>query len=430
MDKIQAIRGMHDILPEEIHYWQKVEAALRDTAASFSFDEIRMPSLEMTDLFCRSIGVATDIVEKEMYTFADRNGDSLTLRPEGTAGCVRACLQSGILHNQQQKLWYLGPMYRHERPQKGRTRQFHQFGIELFNIPGFSADVECIQFSHALFERLNILGQLRLEVNTLGVSAERGKHKDALVAYYTQHHHLLDEDSVRRLQTNPLRILDSKNPDLHDLNENAPKLIDYLGEASRAHFDALTSALNSLGIPYTVNPRLVRGLDYYTHTVFEWITDSLGAQGTVCGGGRYDGLVEQLGGKPTPGVGFALGMERLIELTKEKACTPQHPHICILPMGDKATVMGLSVAKTLRQVIPGLRVSTVLGGGSVKSLFKRADKSQAEFAIIIGDEEVNEQHIIVKALREETEQSRWPLNADLMNFLASTFDLKCKTESI
>lgn len=423
MDKIQAIRGMHDILPQDIHLWHSVEAALRETAASFAFHEIRMPSLELTDLFCRSIGAATDIVEKEMYTFSDRNGDSLTLRPEGTAGCVRACLQAGLLHHQQQKLWYMGPMYRHERPQKGRTRQFHQFGIELFNIPDFTADVECIQFSHALFQRLNILSDLRLEINTLGVSTERVKHKDALVAYYTQHQHILDEDSLRRLQTNPLRILDSKNPALHELNEKAPKLIDYLGDESRAHFDAVTSALNTLGIAYTVNPRLVRGLDYYTHTVFEWITDSLGAQGTVCGGGRYDGLVAQLGGNPTPGVGFALGLERLIELTVKHAEPVAYPHLCVLPLTDKAAVMGLSVAQTLRKVIPGLRITSLLGGGSVKSLFKRADKSQAEFALIMGEDEIADQHVILKSLREEAEQSRWPLNAELMQFIASACNL-------
>lgn len=428
MSKIAAIRGMHDILPEEIHHWQHVERVLRETATAFGYEEIRMPSLEMTDLFCRSIGVSSDIVEKEMYTFSDRNGDSLTLRPEGTAGCVRAGLQSGILHNQQQKLWYAGPMFRHERPQKGRTRQFHQFGAELFNIPGFTADVECIQLSHAIFDRLNIVGQLRLEINTLGVSTERHKHRDALVAYYTKHKDQLDEDSLRRLDTNPLRILDSKNPDMQHLNEHAPKLIDYLGESSRAHFHAVTAALNELGIAYTVNPRLVRGLDYYTHTVFEWITDELGAQGTVCGGGRYDGLVELLGGKPTPGVGFALGMERIIELVRAQAMKAPAPHVCVLPLSDEAAVMALSVAQTLRKTIPGLAVMTVLGGGNVKTLFKRADKSGAEFAIIIGDDEMKEQHIVVKALRGEGEQSRWPLNADLMQFLATTLDLKYTTE--
>ncbi len=424
MSNIQSIRGMHDTSPVEMPLWHFVEGQIRALVASYAYEEIRFPMLESTDLFARTLGQATDIVEKEMYTFTDRNGDSLTLRPEGTAGCVRACIQLGLLHNQMQRLWYLGPMYRHERPQKGRTRQFHQFGVEVFGIPGADADAEIILLAADLFRRLGILGALRLEINSLGVSEERAAYRNALVAYFKQHQEKLDEDSLRRLETNPLRILDTKNPDLKALVAQAPVLHEYLGEVSRAHFATLCKLLDTAGIAYTVNPRLVRGLDYYTHTVFEWITDSLGAQGTVCGGGRYDGLVEMLGGKPTPGVGFALGLERLIELVGQvKALSPTQPHLCILPLTEEATGMALSVAQTLRNDVPGLRVLTLLGGGSTKNLFKRADKSGAELALIIGDEEMQAKTVTMKALRDTMAQSQWHLDNELLQFLAQQFDL-------
>lgn len=429
MSNIQAIRGMHDITPEQAHAWQFVEDKIRSLAASYAYNEIRFPVLEPTDLFARTLGKATDIVEKEMYTFNDRNGDSLTLRPEGTAGCARACIQNGLLHNQQQRLWYMGPMYRHERPQKGRTRQFHQFGVEVFGMPGPDADAEIILMAAQLFEKLGILGELRLEINSLGLSEERAAYRDHLVEYFKQHLDKLDEDSLRRLETNPLRILDTKNPDMKTLVENAPVLRDHLSEDSKAHFSSLCDLLDIAGIAYTVNDRLVRGLDYYSHTVFEWITDSLGAQGTICGGGRYDGLVEMLGGKPTPGVGFALGLERLIELTTAaQIIAPAVPHLCIVPLCDQAIAMALSVAETLRKDLPGIRIQTLIGGGSVKSLFKRADKSGAEFAVIIGEEEIQRKTVALKALRDTMDQSQWHLDDELLQFLAQQFDLPLQTK--
>lgn len=430
MSIIQSIRGMHDIGPAQIPVWHFVENQIRTLVSSYAYEEIRFPILESTALFARTLGQATDIVEKEMYTFSDRNGDSLTLRPEGTAGCVRACIQEGLLHNQLQRLWYLGPMYRHERPQKGRTRQFHQFGVEVFGITGADADAEIILLAADLFKRLGILKHLRLEINSLGVSEERAAYRDALVNYFKQHLDKLDEDSLRRLETNPLRILDTKNPDLKELVDKAPVLEDHLGEVSRAHFATLCKLLDTAGIAYTINTRLVRGLDYYTHTVFEWITDSLGAQGTVCGGGRYDGLVEMLGGKSTPGVGFALGLERLIELVnQEKTITAPHPHLCILPLTDNAMGMALSIAQTLRTDVPGLRVLSLLGGGSTKNLFKRADKSGAEFALILGEEEIQSKTVTIKALRDTMAQSQWNLDDELLKFLAQQFDLTFTVET-
>ncbi|NDE56828.1 MAG: histidine--tRNA ligase, partial [Gammaproteobacteria bacterium] len=313
-EKIQAIRGMHDILPTQTPRWQYVENLLRRVMGAYGYQEIRLPIVEKTDLFKRSIGEVTDIVEKEMYTFEDRNGDSLTLRPEGTAGCLRACLEHGLLYHQTQRLWYMGQMFRHERPQKGRYRQFHQLGVEAYGMVGPDIDAELILLSYRLWRDLGIDHQLRLEINSLGTSEERSRYRERLVVYFRQHLEVLDEESLRRLETNPLRILDSKNPDLRAIIAGAPSLIEELQEESRAHFEGLLSRLDRLGLPYVVNPRLVRGLDYYSRTVFEWVTDALGAQGTVCAGGRYDGLVEQLGGKESTAVGFALGMERLIEL--------------------------------------------------------------------------------------------------------------------
>lgn len=427
MSRIQAIRGMHDILPEAIGPWQWVENQIRVLCHSFGYDEIRFPIVEPTELFARTIGENTDIVEKEMYTFADRNGDSLTLRPEGTAPCVRAGIQNGLLHNQTQRLWYMGPMFRHERPQKGRTRQFHQFGVEAFGLPGSDTDVEIIVMAYELFKQLGIEQKLRLELNTLGLPEERAKYREALVAHFEAHPDKLDEESQKRLKTNPLRILDTKNPDLKPLVDSAPNLMDFLGEESIAHFERVCELLKELKIPHRVNKHLVRGLDYYTHTVFEWITDDLGAQGTVCGGGRYNVLVELLGGKATAGVGFALGFERLIELVNQAATTlPVKPHLCVMALDEKATAPCFSIAQRLRNALPGLRVEQILGGGSIKSLFKRADKSGAEFAVIIGEEELAQEMVALKSLRDNLEQSRWPLNDELILFLAQQFELPFK----
>lgn len=406
-EKIQAIRGMHDVLPEQSPRWQRVEAELRRVMAAYGYQEIRLPIVEKTELFKRSIGEVTDIVEKEMYTFDDRNGDSLTLRPEGTAGCLRACLEHGLLHNQVQKLWYLGQMFRHERPQKGRYRQFYQFGVETYGLQGPDIDLELLLLCRRLWRALGIEKELRLEINSLGTAEERLGYRALLVAYFRQHLEALDEDSLRRLETNPLRILDSKNPDLKAVISGAPVLTDALGPESRAHFDRLLQDLDGQGIAYVVNPRLVRGLDYYSNTVFEWITESLGAQGTVCAGGRYDGLVDQLGGKPCPAIGFALGMERLIELVGEMSdpMVSTTADIYLVVAGEEAEKMGVRLAERLRDHDPLLRVQIHLGGGGFKSQFKRADRSGAELALVIGEDEAREGQVSVKFLRGATEQS-------------------------
>ncbi|MEY2697772.1 MAG: histidine--tRNA ligase [Pseudomonadota bacterium] len=407
-EKIQAIRGMHDVLPEQSPHWQRVEAELRRVMAAYGYQEIRLPIVEKTELFKRSIGEVTDIVEKEMYTFDDRNGDSLTLRPEGTAGCLRACLEHGLLHNQIQKLWYLGPMFRHERPQKGRYRQFYQFGVETYGLAGPDIDLELILLCRRLWRALGIESQLRLEINSLGTAAERLEYRKGLVAYFRQHLDQLDEDSLRRLETNPLRILDSKNPDLKAVIAGAPVLTEALGEVSRAHFDRLLTDLEAQGVAYVVNPRLVRGLDYYSNTVFEWITESLGAQGTVCAGGRYDGLVEQLGGKGSSAIGFALGMERLIELVNETTAAVEMPtaDVYLIVAGDAAERMGVRLAENLRDQFPNLRLQIHLGGGGFKSQFKRADRSGAEIGLVIGDDEARDGLVGVKFLRREAEQQK------------------------
>ena len=407
-EKIQAIRGMHDVLPEQSPHWQRVEAELRRVMAAYGYQEIRLPIVEKTELFKRSIGEVTDIVEKEMYTFDDRNGDSLTLRPEGTAGCLRACLEHGLLHNQIQKLWYLGPMFRHERPQKGRYRQFYQFGVETYGLAGPDIDLELILLCRRLWRALGIESQLRLEINSLGTAAERLEYRKGLVAYFRQHLDQLDEDSLRRLETNPLRILDSKNPDLKAVIAGAPVLTEALGEVSRAHFDRLLADLEAQGVAYVVNPRLVRGLDYYSNTVFEWITESLGAQGTVCAGGRYDGLVEQLGGKGSSAIGFALGMERLIELVNETNAAVEMPtaDVYLIVAGDAAERMGVRLAENLRDQFPNLRLQIHLGGGGFKSQFKRADRSGAEIGLVIGDDEARDGLVGVKFLRREAEQQK------------------------
>ncbi len=403
---IQAIRGMNDILPEETPRWQYFEDTVRDLLAAYGYAEIRLPIVEKTELFKRSIGEVTDIVEKEMYTFDDRNGDSLTLRPEGTAGCVRAAIQNGLLHNQIQKLWYKGPMFRHERPQKGRYRQFHQIGVETFGLTGPDVDAEHILMTARLWRRLGLADAVSLQINSLGSAEARSAYRERLVAYLEQHREVLDEDSQRRLYTNPLRILDSKNPAMAELIAGAPKLNEHLDEESRRHFEQLLELLDAAGVAYTINPCLVRGLDYYSKTVFEWVTDRLGAQGTVCAGGRFDGLVEQLGGKPTPAVGYAMGIERLVALleTVEMPLHRYRPNAYMVLVGECAQQAGIRLAEQLRDAIPALRLEMNCGGGSFKSQFKRADKSGAQVALVLGEDEVDAGKVTLKFLREEAAQ--------------------------
>jgi len=396
---------MHDLLPEQSPRWQFLESRVRDVLACYGYQEMRMPIVESTDLFKRSIGEVTDIVEKEMYTFEDRNGDSLTLRPEGTAGCVRAALEHGLLHNQTQRVWYQGPMFRHERPQKGRYRQFHQIGVEAFGMAGPDIDAELILMTARLWRELGIHG-LELQLNTLGSSEERARYREELVAYFSAHAERLDEDSRRRLDSNPLRILDSKNPDMAELIAAAPTLDAYLGEESSEHFAAICRVLDQAGVAYVVNPRLVRGLDYYSRTVFEWVTDLLGAQGTVCAGGRFDGLVHQLGGRPTPAAGFAMGVERLVAILEELDSAPLPPRVdaYLVLVGEQAQLAGLVLAEQLREQVPGLRLLAHCGGGSFKSQFKKADRSEARLALILGDDELAAGKIGIKYLREDKEQ--------------------------
>ena len=406
---IQAIRGMNDILPEQTPLWRYLESSVAGLLDGYGYRQIRMPIVEFTDLFKRSIGEVTDIVEKEMYTFEDRNGDSLTLRPEGTASCVRAVQEHGLIGGgQPQKLWYVGPMFRHERPQKGRYRQFHQIGVELFNFDGPDVDAELIVLTWRLWGVLGIRDAVQLELNSLGSSDDRARYREALVDYLSARFEQLDEDSQRRLHSNPLRILDSKNPDTQALLADAPKLADYLGEESRVHFAGLTARLDAAGIPYVLNPKLVRGLDYYGKTVFEWTTDRLGSQGTVCAGGRYDGLVEQLGGKPTPAVGFAMGIERLVllieTLDKVPAELARQVDVYLAAFGEAAELAGLKLSEQLRDAVPGLRLAVNAGGGSFKSQLKKADKSGALFALILGEDELNQQVVGVKPLRGDAAQ--------------------------
>ncbi|MDX2506123.1 MAG: histidine--tRNA ligase [Gammaproteobacteria bacterium] len=407
-EKIQSIRGMNDILPDESPYWQFIEEKLRILMQVYNYDEIRFPIVEKTALFKRSIGEVTDIVEKEMYTFEDRNGDSLTLRPEGTAACVRAGIQNGILVNQQQRLWYMGPMFRHERPQRGRYRQFHQLGVEVFGLDGPDIDAELIFMTARFWKMLGLGESVALQLNSLGTSESRAKYRDILTDYLQANKDLLDEDSLRRLQSNPLRILDSKNPQMQDMIEQAPHLMDHLDDGSRQHFSRLCAYLDAAGIVYKVNTRLVRGLDYYSKTVFEWVTDKLGAQGTVCAGGRFDGLVNQLGGRDTSAVGFAMGLERLISLVGQDELKQQlkHPHAVMLMMGERAQNAGLALSEQLRDEVANVRIFTVCGGGSFKSQMKRADKSQAEVALILGDDELDNNVVTVKYLRADEWQQQ------------------------
>ncbi len=404
---IQAIRGMNDCLPEQTPVWQKVESVLRDTVAAYGYSEIRMPIVESTHLFKRAIGEVTDVVEKEMYTFDDRNGDSLTLRPEGTASTVRAGIQNGLLYNQERRMWYIGPMFRHERPQKGRYRQFHQFGVEIFGLKGADTDAEVILLTARLWKLLGIDQHVTLQLNSLGSSAERIAHKEALISFLEGFKEQLDEESQRRMYTNPLRVLDSKNPNVQALLTDAPSLADYYGEETKAHFDGLCKMLDSAGVKYQINDRLVRGLDYYNYTVFEWVTESLGAQGTVCGGGRYDGLVEQLGGKATPAVGFALGIERLVLLLETLELTADIAgavDVYIAALGEGADVHGMLLAEQLRDQMPTAKVMMHNGGGNFKKQLKRADQNGAKIALILGGDEIENKQVTVKDLTGKTEQ--------------------------
>ncbi len=391
---------MNDCLPTQSPLWQKVEGVVKNVISAYGYSEVRMPIVEMTHLFSRAIGEVTDVVEKEMYTFEDRNGDSLTLRPEGTAGCVRSGIENGLLYNQEQRLWYMGPMFRHERPQKGRYRQFHQCGVEVFGLDGPDVDAELIMMTARLWRELGIAQHVRLELNSIGSLEARANYRTALIDYLEQYQNVLDEDCKRRMYTNPLRVLDSKNPDVQAILGDAPQLSDYLDAESKQHFAGLCELLDAAGIEYTVNQRLVRGLDYYNRTVFEWITESLGSQGTVCGGGRYDGLVEQLGGKPTPAVGFAMGLERLVLMMETLGNTDvrRSVDVYMVTAGEGTMMAGMKLAEQLREQVHGLRVMTHFGGGNFKKQFKRADKVGAAIALVLGEDEVAAQTVVVKDL--------------------------------
>ncbi|HHF3094678.1 histidine--tRNA ligase [Vibrio alginolyticus] len=397
---IQAIRGMNDCLPTQSPLWQKLENTVKNVISAYGYNEVRMPIVEETNLFSRAVGEETDVVSKEMYTFDDRNGDSLTLRPEGTAGCVRSCIQNSLINRDEQRLWYMGPMFRHERPQKGRYRQFHQCGVEVFGLNGPDVDAELIMMTARLWRELGINEHVRLELNSIGSQEDRADYRTALVAFLEQHIDVLDEDCKRRMHTNPLRVLDTKNPDVQAILGDAPRLSDYLGEESKAHFAGLCELLDAAGIEYTVNERLVRGLDYYNRTVFEWITESLGAQGTVCGGGRYDGLVEQLGGKPTSAVGFAMGLERLVLMleTLELTDVRRSVDVYVVTAGEGTMMAGMKLAEQLRESIPGVRVMNHFGGGNFKKQFKRADKVGAVVALVLGENEVADNTVVLKDL--------------------------------
>jgi len=409
-EQLQAIRGMGDILPPDSALWQHVEAVLREVLLDYGYAEIRVPIVERTELFRRSIGEVTDIVEKEMYTFDDRNGMSITLRPEATAGIVRACMEHGLLRNQRHRFFSTGPMFRYEKPQKGRYRQFHQFDVEALGYPGPDIDAELIILTARIFRRLRV-EHVSLQINTLGTAESRAQYRDDLLGYFRAHHDALDEDSRRRLERNPLRILDSKNPEMAALIAGAPQLTASLDAESRAHFDGLCRLLEDAGVPYVVNPRLVRGLDYYGRTVFEWVTDRLGTQGAVCAGGRYDGLVEHLGGEPTPAIGFAIGLERLVELygLTGLGAPPRLPDVYMVAVGEPALRLAFRVAESLRDGDPPLKVETHCGGGGFKAQMKRADKSGAAVAVILGEDEVAAGTAVVKPLRAEAAQQQVPL---------------------
>jgi len=404
-DQIKSVRGMPAILPGEVKKWQFVEAVAKNVLHAYSYNEIRTPVVERSELFQRTIGENTDIVAKEMYTFVDRNDQSLSLRPEATAGIIRSGIDQGFFYNQTQKLWSIGPMYRYERPQKGRYRQFHQINMEAFGFQGPDIDLEMILLTRRIWKALN-LSSLKLELNSLGSPESRKEYKRQLQDYFNDHQKELDEDSLRRLGRNPLRILDSKNPDLQTLIESAPKMIDFLDHESNEHFEGLRTKLQEHAIEYNLNTRLVRGLDYYTRTVFEWTTDKLGAQATVCGGGRYDELVVELGGQATPAIGCAIGLERLIELVELSDQNEQNnlPSIYIVAVGSEAEGQGFLLAEELRDAYPDLSIEMNLNGGNFKQQFKRADKAGSDIALILGDDEIRQQTVGVKPMRSEGSQ--------------------------
>ncbi len=416
---VRAVRGFNDILPPASEHWQTVERIAADVLGRAGYGEIRLPLVESTALFARSIGTSTDIVEKEMYTFEDRNGDSLSLRPEGTASCVRAGINHGLFNGSQQRLWYRGPMFRHERPQKGRYRQFHQIGAEAFGIPGADVEAELIALSAELWQRLG-LERVTLKINSLGGAGDRARYREALVDYLKRHENDLDDDSRRRLAQNPMRILDSKVEQTRAILQHAPRIADYLDEENTRHFAELCERLDMLGIDYIRDPFLVRGLDYYTGTVFEWVTDALGAQDAVCSGGRYDGLVEQLGGRPTPAVGWALGMERLILLAEAGGTLSEarSPHVYFVALGTAAEYEAMPLAQRLRSQIPGLRLVLNMASGSLKAQLRRADRARAGIALIMGDAELKQRRLTVKFLQEERDQQQLDLD-DLAEFLRS-----------
>ena len=410
---IQAIRGMNDLLPEDTSVWQQVEKVLRSTMNSYGYDEVRMPIVEKTNLFCRAIGEVTDVVEKEMYSFEDRSGDNLSLRPEGTAGCVRACLEHSLIYNQEQRLWYMGPMFRHERPQKGRYRQFHQMGVEVFGLNGPDIDAELISLTYSIWKKFGIENELELQLNALGSAEERAAYREELVKFLEAHYDDLDEDCQRRTHTNPLRVLDTKDPKVIEILKDAPKLSDFFGEETRAHFDSLRRMLDNMGIKYVLNDRLVRGLDYYNLTVFEWVTTALGAQGTVCGGGRYDSLVEQLGGAPTRAVGFGIGLERLILLLTTLGKIQANPNVdvYVVGSGENSELKMLEVSSILRENLPSYRIRNHCGGGNFKKQFKKADKCGAKVAVIIGENEIANNTVTVKdMLNQDAPQVEYPVS--------------------
>ena len=403
---IQAIRGMNDCSPTESPLWQWIEAKVRHVLASYGYSEVRMPIVESTPLFARAIGEVTDVVSKEMYTFWD-NDEQLTLRPEGTAGCVRAAIERGWIYNNEQRLWYMGPMFRHERPQKGRYRQFHQAGVEVFGIANPEIDVELIILTARLWKELGIDQHVSLQLNSIGSLEARANYRSALVAFLENHQDLMSDEEKERLVKNPLRILDTKNEALQEVLNGAPKLLDYLDDESREHFNQLCSLLDAMGVKYEINPKLVRGLDYYNKTVFEWVTSALGTQGTVCGGGRYDGLVEQLGGHATQGVGFAMGLERLVLLVQEvnkEITLPQAVDLYLVYAGEGTTLNAFQIAEQIRTELPQVRVMTHCSGGKFQKQFKRADKIEAKYALVIGESEVQAKTVIVKDLRNGAEQ--------------------------
>jgi histidyl-tRNA synthetase len=423
MAKLQAVRGMHDILMHDTPRWRYLEKTINNILNQYSYQEIRLPIVEKTELFKRSIGDNTDIVSKEMYSFDDRNDSSLTLRPEGTAGCVRAGIEHGLFYNQTQRLWYTGPMFRHERPQKGRQRQFHQIGVEAFGFNGPDIDAEQILMCARIWKTLD-LKEISLEINSLGTTESRSKYRTILVEYFSQHKDQLDEDSLIRLEQNPLRILDSKNPDMQSLIKAAPTLDEHLDAESADHFAGLREILDAADIRYSVNPRLVRGLDYYGKTVFEWISNQLGAQATVCAGGRYDGLVEHHGASPTPAVGFAIGLERLLELASfENMPDSDTPHVYLLISGEQAIKPGLLLAEQLRTQLPDIRILSHCGGGSFKSQFKKADKSGAQLALILGEDELKNNQLTIKYLRTDEPQTVVKM-AELANFLSTAVSIQ------